>query len=187
MRRHSAYERIAISLLALLAAAAVLPAWLAYLHDGIRLAGEVRIEAQPDRVWNFLVEPAQRTRWQAGVISVLALSEAQGVVGARSLVLYREGGPSIEVEEEILHITPPVLWRVEQNSPFYDSQIEITLSVTGEATLLRYREKKVLVEFTDKYMALWLRWKGQRRLAHGLARLKLLAEREAAETIPAIQ
>lgn len=184
MRRHSAYERTAQSLLALLVGTVLWLGWLAYDHDGMRLAAEVRIEAPPGQVWEFLVVPQKRTSWHAGVISVLTLDESQAGVGARSLVLYRAGGPTHELEEEIVEFIPPTLWRVLQETEAFASEIEITLTATGEASIVAYREKKLLRDYTDRYLAPWLRWRGQRRLDTSMARLKLLAEREMARATP---
>lgn len=185
MARYSAYERTMMSLLALMAAVLLLRGGQAYFHQGLLLSAQVRIEARPDQVWDFLVQPAKRTGWHAGVIGVLPLSESRDGVGARSLVLYREGGSTIELEETVTKLTPPTLWSVTQESEVFASEIEITLLAAGAASQLTYRERKMLRGFVDRYIAPWLRWQGQRRLAHSMERLKLLAEREAAAAIPA--
>lgn len=179
MRRHSAYERIATSLLALLVVTVMLLGWLAYIHDGMQFSAELRIEAPPGQVWDLITQPAKRTSWHAGVVAVLPLSGSGVGVGATSLVLYRDGGPTLEVEEEILAWEKPILWRVRQETEVFSSEIKITLSASGETSLITYREKKRLHPFVDRYMAPWLRWKGQRRLHHSMERLKLLAERVA--------
>lgn len=186
MTRYTAYERKMMALLALLACAFLLRGALAYTHDGMALAQELRIGAPPARVWQFIVQPHKRTGWHAGMISILALSENQTGVGARSLVLYRDSGSVSELEETVVKFTPPALWRVRQESDAFVSEIEITLSAEGDGSLIRYREKKVLLGFVDRYLAPWLRWKGQQRLAHSMGRLKLLAERDAAQVNPAV-
>lgn len=182
---YTAYERKMILLLALVACAFLLRGWLAHVHDGMQLAAEVRIEARPDQVWDFLVQPGKRTGWHAGMISILPLSESQAGIGARSLVLYRDNRAVIELEETVVKFTPSTLWSVTQETEAFASEIEITLSATGAASLVTYRERKVLRGFFDRYIAPWLRWKGQRRLAHSMERLKLLAEREEIEVRPA--
>lgn len=185
MAHYTAYERKVMALLALVACAFLLRAGLAYIHDGLLLTAEVRIEARPDQVWNFLVEPKKRSAWHAGMISILPLSESRAGVGSRSLVLYRESGSVIELEETIRKLTPPTLWSVTQETEAFTSEIDITLSAEGGASLISYRERKVLRGFFERYVAPWLRWKGQRRLAHSMGRLKLLAERQAMHIIPA--
>lgn len=182
---YTAYERKVISLLALVACAFLLRGWLAHVHEGMQFAAEVRIEARPDQVWEFIAQPGKRTGWHAGMISILPLSEFQAGIGARSLVLYRDNRAVIELEETVVKFTPPTLWSVTQEAEAFTTEIEITLSATGAASLVTYRERKVLRGFFDRYIAPWLRWKGQRRLAHSMKRLKLLAEREETEVRPA--
>lgn len=182
---YTAYERKMILLLALVACAFLLRGWLAFVHEGMHLTAEVRIEAPPGQVWEFLTQPGKRTGWHAGMISILPLSEFQAGVGARSLVLYQDNRAVIELEETVVKYTPPVLWGVTQETGAFATEIEITLSATGMASLVTYRERKVLRGFFDRYIAPWLRWKGQRRLAHSMERLKLLAEREEIKVRPA--
>ena len=182
---YTAYERKMMALLALVACALLLRGWLAFVHEGMHLTAEVRIEAPPGQVWEFLTQPGKRTGWHAGMISILPLSEFQAGVGARSLVLYRDNRAVIELEETVVKFTPPVLWGVTQETGAFATEIEITLSATGMASLVTYRERKVLRGFFDRYIAPWLRWKGQRRLAHSMERLKLLAERGEIKVRPA--
>jgi uncharacterized protein YndB with AHSA1/START domain len=186
MPHYTAYERTMMSLLALLALALLLRGGQAHFHDGMTLRAEVRIEAPPDQVWNFLIQPGKRTGWHTGVISVLPLSDAQGIVGARSLLLYRDGGLTIELEETVSEFAPPWRWGVTRESEVFTSEIEITLAAAGAGSLVTYRERKMLWGFVDRYIAPWLRWKARRRLTHSMARLKLLAEREAADSAAAI-
>ncbi len=174
-----------MSLLALLAGALLLRGGQAYFHQGMVLSAEVRIEASPGQVWDFLVDPDKRTGWHAGVISVLPLSEGRGGVGTRSLVLYREGGPTIELEESVTEWSPAALWAVTRESEVFASEIEVTLSAAGAASQVTYRERKVLHGFADRYIAPWLRWKEQQRLSHSMDRLKLMAERAAADVVAA--
>ncbi len=181
----TAYERKWLTALALLACAVLLRGWLAHVHDGMQLNAEIRIEARPSQVWDFLAQPGKRTGWHAGIVSVLPLSDNRAGMGSRSLVLYRDSGRVVELEDTVTVFTPAALWSATQEAAAFTSEIEITLTAAGEASLITFHERKFLRRFLDRYLAPWLHWKGQRRLAHSLERLKILAEREAALAIPA--
>lgn len=186
MSHYTAYERKWMFALALAASLLLLRGLLAHIHDGMRMTAEVRIEAPPDQIWNYLVQPKKRTGWQAGVTGVLPLSANHLGVGSRSLVLYREGGVVIELEETVTTFAAPTLWVVTQETDAFASEIRITLRAAGRASLITIQETKFLRSFLDRYLAPWRRWKGQGRLDHSMARLKLLAEREAAGAVTAI-
>lgn len=68
---------------------------------------EIEIDLPRERVFELLVDPDHRSKWQVGLTDAALLEGSPGQVGARSRLVFGEGKRKMEMVEEIIESTPP--------------------------------------------------------------------------------
>jgi uncharacterized protein YndB with AHSA1/START domain len=105
------------------------------------LKRELRIDASPETVWEFLVDPEKATRWMGQTASF----------DARQGGMYRvEVIPGNTASGEFVELDPPrrlvYTWGwepggIDKSTPPGTSTIEIELEPTGDGTVLRFMHR----------------------------------------------
>jgi uncharacterized protein YndB with AHSA1/START domain len=103
-----------------------------------RVSHSVDIDAGPDEVFVWLIEPEKLAHWISGFAGSEALTDGGARLGARSRDTLREGSRTIVAETEITEFEPGRLMRVRIEAGGVRSDDVYRLSPTGEGTTLEY-------------------------------------------------
>lgn len=80
--------------------------WQLANYDGTRRVSEVVIDAGPDQVWEYLVDPEKRADWVTGLVRIVPLDGTPGTTGSHSMLIMVHEGNQFKVEEEIFGAEP---------------------------------------------------------------------------------
>ncbi len=119
--------------------AVVVLAVSAWRYRGSRLETEIAIQAPPERVFPWLVEPQKLIRWIDGLTDIESLDDGSLKVGARSLETLREGKRTYVMETEVTALETNRLLGVRlvmREGPGLEVDAVYTLAPEGEATRL---------------------------------------------------
>ena len=98
----------------------------------------VEIDAGPDEVFPWLVEPEKLARWISGFAGSEALTEGGARLGARSRDTLREGSRTIVAHTEITEFELGRLMRVRIEAGGFRSDDVYRLTAMGDGTTLEY-------------------------------------------------
>jgi uncharacterized protein YndB with AHSA1/START domain len=134
----------------------------------------LRIDAPPDKVFPFLVEPERLKNWVGGFVESRPIHGSRPGVGARSIDVFRENGREILMETEIRRYEEPTRLEVWIKGPGVDVVSDYQLR-GQDATELTHRQDVRLRGFA-KLLTPFIGGAARRRLVDDLRRLKLAVE-----------
>ncbi len=126
---------------------------------------ETRVDAPPETVFTFLVDPELYVRWQG------TEAELDARPGGRFRIVV-EGNV---VAGEYIEVSPPhrvvVTWGFEGNPdlPPGSSTVEFTLEPDGDGTVVRVRHVSLPDEAVDQHRQGWVRYLAQLTSVAGTA------------------
>jgi uncharacterized protein YndB with AHSA1/START domain len=133
------------------------------------------ITASPDEVFAHLTRPELLTRWVGGLVASEDLTGEGLRVGARSREIIEEGGRRMEMEGEVLQVTPGRLLSMRLTAEGISIQADYTLEPRGGQTVVSLTQVahyggglRLAAPFLDGAV--------ERKLARDFEALKRLAE-----------
>jgi uncharacterized protein YndB with AHSA1/START domain len=133
-----------------------------------------RINAPPDKIFPYLVEPDRLRKWVGGFVESRPIHGSRPGVGARSIDVFIENGREILLETEIRRYEEPTRLEVWIRGPGVEIISDYRLA-GHEATELTHRQD-VRFRGLAKLVAPFIGGVTRRRLVEDLRRLKLAVE-----------
>jgi len=141
-------------------------------------SSRTEITASPDELFAYLTRPELLTRWVGGLVASEDLTGEGLRVGARSREIIKEGGRRIEMESEVLQVTPGRLLSMRLWAKGIVIQADYTLEPRGDQTVVSLTQ---VARYAGglRLAAPFLDGAVERKLARDFEALKRLAERRA--------
>ena len=171
-------ERLILVLFALTVLVLAATAVTAFRRDHIEVVADVVVARPVDRVWPYVLEPDQRSRWQFETFDILPLTGEYSQAGSRQLLDKRRGRERWEEEEETKIVQPPHRWEAVRTSDRARAEVAVLLAGESGGTRVRIAVRKSYLGWWDRLIAPLKRFGEQNRMNRSLDRLKEIAERE---------
>jgi uncharacterized protein YndB with AHSA1/START domain len=134
----------------------------------------IEINASPQRVFPYLVEPARLKLWVGGFVESRPVGSSTPGVGTKSIDIVRDNGREIAMETEIHRYEPPHRLEVGIRGPGLTAVSDYRLE-GSDTTILTHRQDAHF-RGVIKLLAPFLGRAGRRRMREDLARLKAAVE-----------
>ena len=96
----------------------------------MRIACGVEVEASPNRVWRFLVEPRLQKLWLAGVMDNVPEDDGPLRPGKRSKMTIKGGGNLTDYDMTIDEVEPPTHLKLSMSGPTFPKPIGVEYRLT---------------------------------------------------------
>ncbi len=104
----------------------------------IRISNHIEIQAEPEVVFEFLVNPEKLPEWMSTLEEMIYEGEPQ--VGASSEQTFSQNGKTIKVTQTITAFNPPEIFAVSLSGKDFDGNASFNLSPIPSGTLLKAEE-----------------------------------------------
>lgn len=170
------YDRFIITVVSLLALAALGSLAKAALGPQIEIEEKLLISAPYEEVWKYITLDDKRILWETGIISIVPLDTGEFKPGARNLLIYALDESTFEIEETILRVESGEL-KVSRHYDKFDGTWAVRLrEVEIGQVLISVKQVRRPKKFYLKWMAPWLERRDSRRLRRALQNLAELTE-----------